>query len=484
MFDNIYTFYDDAEYIINSFSANKIVKLLNKRIEEGQKTPQNYAFLANAYYYKGQNSKALKYALKAKYLDEDYYYTDYILTIIYINEENISKAEKYLLILLEKCPEDYYFAYYAAVCLYNLKGESDIAEKYSHKLKQINKQDPSCETFKALACFLEHDYKNILKYSISALKMKHNTFDNLILLFGLILVSEISIFFISIDGTNLFRYFVILFLPKDEKYALVSYMSMSNNLEKALKNINKAIKINPKPAYFIRKATIFTMCYRYKKAINILEAVIKNNPEYTYVYGELSDLYEKINDYKKALEYANLDLLNNKHNTDMYYRKFDILFELKRYDDCLNILDKLEKEFSTGDKHEYKRAQIFISNKDYEKAILYLNKLLLREKDYLYLQDKMYCLFMLERYDEAIDIGLQLMDEKEKGIVCFWLARSYLAIEDYQKALIYMNKSILLGDCDQWNYYWKSVILENLGKNHEAEIAYQKAINLGYSEND
>ena len=85
MFDNIYTFYDDAEYIINSFSANKIVKLLNKRIEEGQKTPQNYAFLANAYYYKGQNSKALKYALKAQYLDEDYYYTDYILTIIYLS---------------------------------------------------------------------------------------------------------------------------------------------------------------------------------------------------------------------------------------------------------------------------------------------------------------------------------------------------------------------------------------------------------------
>ena len=313
--------------------------------------------------------------------------------------------------------------------------------------------------------------------------MKHNTLDNLILLFCLILVSEISIFFKSIDGTNLFRYFVILFLPKDEKYASISDMLMSNNLEKALKNINKAIKINPKPAYFIRKATIFTMCYRYKKAINILEAVIKNNPEYTYVYGELSDLYEKINDYKKALEYANLDLLNNKHNPDMYYRKFDILFEMKRYDDCLNILDKIENEFSTGDKHEYKRAQIFISNKDYEKAILYLNKLLLREKNDLYLQDKMFCLFMLGRYNEAIDICLQIMAEKEKGIVCFWLSRSYLAIEDYQKALIYMNKSILLGDCDKWNYYWKSVILENLGRNDEAEIAYQKAVKLGYNDN-
>ena len=90
---------------------------------------------------------------------------------------------------------------------------------------------------------------------------------------------------------------------------------------------------------------------------------------------------------------------------------------------------------------------------------------------------------MLGRYNEAIDICLQIMAEKEKGIVCFWLSRSYLAIENYQKALIYMNKSILLGDCDKWNYYWKSVILENLGRNDEAEIAYQKAVKLGYNDN-
>ena len=69
MFDNIYTFYNDAEYIVTFFSANRIIKLLKKRIEEGQKTPQNYAFLANAYYYKGQYSNALKCALKAKRLD-------------------------------------------------------------------------------------------------------------------------------------------------------------------------------------------------------------------------------------------------------------------------------------------------------------------------------------------------------------------------------------------------------------------------------
>lgn len=484
MFDNIYTFYDDAEYIINIFSANRIIKLLKKRIENGQKTPQNYAFLANAYYNTGQCSNALKCALKAKYLDEDYYYADFILTMIYIDEENILKAEKYLLSLLEKCTEDYYFAYFVAVCLYSMKAESDIAHKYLNKLKQINKQEPFCDTFKALACYLERDYKNILKYSISALKMKHKTFDNTILLIGLIIFSGIAIFFKNIDGAKLFMRFATLFLRKDEKYASLSDMFLSSNLKKALKNINKAIRINPMPSYFIHKASIFIINNNYKKAINILEDVIKNNPEYTYLYDGLSNLYVNIGDYKKALEYANLDLLNNIHNPEKYHRKFDILFKMERFDECSKVLDKLEKEYPTDELTEYKRIQIFIANKDYKKAILYLNKLLLREKDNLYLQDKMYCLFMLARYEEAIDICLEIMAEKEKGIVCFWLSRSYLAIEDYQKALIYMNKSILLGDCDKWNYYWKYVILKNLGRNDEANIAYQKAVSLGYSEDD
>lgn len=31
MFDNIYTFYDDAEYVITEFNADKVIKLLKKK---------------------------------------------------------------------------------------------------------------------------------------------------------------------------------------------------------------------------------------------------------------------------------------------------------------------------------------------------------------------------------------------------------------------------------------------------------------------
>lgn len=195
-------------------------------------------------------------------------------------------------------------------------------------------------------------------------------------------------------------------------------------------------------------------------------------------------MYVNIGDYKKALEYANLDLLNNIHNPEKYHRKFDILFKMERFDECSKVLDKLEKEYPTDELTEYKRIQILIANKDYKKAILYLNKYLLVKKDTLYLNDKMYCLFMLGNFDEAIDIGLKILEAEENGLTCFWLSRCYLATKNYQNALIYMNKSILLGNCDKWNYYWKYVILKNLGRNDEANIAYQKAVSLGYSEDD
>ena len=38
MFDNIYTFYDDAEYVITEFNADKVIKLLKKRIANGEES--------------------------------------------------------------------------------------------------------------------------------------------------------------------------------------------------------------------------------------------------------------------------------------------------------------------------------------------------------------------------------------------------------------------------------------------------------------
>ena len=49
MYDNITIFYKDAEILITPFSAGRVIKLLEKRIANGEETAQNYTFLADAY---------------------------------------------------------------------------------------------------------------------------------------------------------------------------------------------------------------------------------------------------------------------------------------------------------------------------------------------------------------------------------------------------------------------------------------------------
>ena len=44
MYDNITIFYKDAEILITPFSAGRVIKLLEKRIANGEETAQNYTF--------------------------------------------------------------------------------------------------------------------------------------------------------------------------------------------------------------------------------------------------------------------------------------------------------------------------------------------------------------------------------------------------------------------------------------------------------
>ena len=62
MYDNITIFYKDAEIIITPFSAGRVIKLLKKRIANGEETAQNYTFLADAYLAKKDNKEKIESA--------------------------------------------------------------------------------------------------------------------------------------------------------------------------------------------------------------------------------------------------------------------------------------------------------------------------------------------------------------------------------------------------------------------------------------
>lgn len=490
MYDNITIFIDDAELYITEFTARKVIRLLKKRIANGEKTVQNYAFLADAYVGDRKYKKALKCALKAKKLDRDYYYTNVILIDIYVNFGKFTIAEKYLTELFELAPDDYYRAYSRGMYLYScIEGKEDFVRKYANNIIDLNKTAPDYLFIRALAHYYLGEFSSALKYFFKAFKTTCKTTG---------LSGQLMLFFGALVGLlfekfNFNFYFYSKFINKicyllGECSRADYYYGNSSNYydepKKCLKNINKAIELGDNLLYLIRKAQILIVLGEVEDAIQLYNTVLKKDKSYVECYKYLSYAYVYNGEYKLALESVNLSLLSNPNDEGTLFQKVIILRRLKKYEEALNVLDKIKIINPESQNLYYFYAGVHSEMSDYDKALLNINKQLIKEKDAANYREKLYYLYRLERYEEAIENGKKSLDFEEQGITYYWLTCCYEHLENYEEALNCINNSILYGEYDKWTFWHKSNILGALGREKEAEFAYNKAKELGYSEQD
>ena len=146
------------------------------------------------------------------------------------------------------------------------------------------------------------------------------------------------------------------------------------NYQESIKDITKAIKLNPKIAFYYYKRSdnnyrlgnkaagifdltcaiqldkTFTNAYLAKSklifkdnpkdAIKILLTALKNCKPMTPLFTALSFVYFSQNDYKKALKYADEAIMFNKDNGTGYYRKHCTLNALGKQDEAREALEK------------------------------------------------------------------------------------------------------------------------------------------------
>lgn len=487
MFDNINIFYKDAEIHITEFTARKVIRLLKKRITEGQKTAQNYAFLADAYISDKKMHKALKCALRARSIAPDYYYADALLVIIYQYDGRFVKAEKYLIELFEKAPEDYKVAYICAVLLYSQLGREKACKNYAKKLINLNKTTPDYLLSKACAYLVLGEFFNALK---SGLKAMLQDGKNLCISTQICLLSSalraLLIEKLNMDiciSSKLSRFFGRLThaISKDEYYYLLSE-NYYEDTENCLAKIEKAISINPKPAYLIRKALIIGMLGQTEEGIEIYKNILKKDASYVECYSYISAGYQILGDYKSALEYINLALLNNLKDEHVYYNKVVILRMLNRPSDAIKVLEKVEKIYPESQDLYYAYAKTYADLEDFNKALLCINKQLIKEKNASNYRNKMIFLYRLERYEESLECGKKALEYEEQGRIYYLISCCEAYLEKFEDALDSINKAILLGEYDMWTFAQKHKMLQELGREKEAHFAYQKAVELGYDE--
>lgn len=487
MFDNINIFYKDAEIHITEFTARKVIRLLKKRIADGDKSAQNYAFLADAYMTDKKMHKALKNALRAKSVDPDYYYADVLLVMIYQNDGRFAKAEKYLIELFEKAPEDYELAYFCAVILYGQLYRERACKNYAKKLINLNRTTPAYLLFKAYAYLALGQFFNALKSVLKAMLQdgKNLCISSQIFLLSsalsALLIEKLNMDICIFSSLSVFFGRLTHSISKDEYYYILSE-NYYEDCDKCLENINEAIKINPKAVYYIRKAAILSFMGEAQKAIDIYKSVLKKDSSYVECYGYLCGAYQITNDYKSALEYANLAILNNSKDESAYYHKIATLRKMNRPSDAIKVLEKLEKIYPESQMLYYIYAQTYADLEDYNKALLCINKQLIKDKDAPNYRDKMVFLFRLERYEEGLECGKKALEYEEQGLIYYWIACCEAYLDRFEEALESINKAIFLGEYDMWTFAQKYKILQELGREKEAHFAYQKAVELGYDE--
>ena len=494
MFDNITIFYKDAEMHINKFNAGKVIKLLKKRIAEGQVTAQNYAFLANAYCEKNDYKKALKYAFMSKKLDPDYYYADVLLIVIYLNDQKISKAERYLNNLLEKVPDDYYFADLLALEVYkrqnNDGSKQKIIDKFCEKILNYEEDGSNCLIIAKCSAYLwKGKTKSALKQVLKTLKADiRYLFDS-----SCIGILKTILFLYIFDellkvwpSYNMCTNLNMIFYPKDERYYELADPIFNNSPpEKLLKYIEKAIKIKSKPVYYIRMADIKSILGCHEEAIEIYKRVLEEDDSFIECYQRIAGEYRELEDFSNALKYINLAILNNQENTELYFSKAMYLSSLFKFDEALELLLNFDKKHPEAENETaYFISYCYSYLEDYNKALLYINKHLLKEKTYDIYKYKMNLLLDLKRYEEAIETAKKALEFQENEFIYYKMAICYGRLKDFSTALVCINKSILLGGTDKYGYYIKSEILGALGRNKEAEKAYRKAVELGYNKDD
>ncbi len=268
-------------------------------------------------------------------------------------------------------------------------------------------------------------------------------------------------------------------------YASLSFCySQKGDQEKALECVNTALKETPDDSYaHYRKGRIYTKLKEYNKAIQSFEKSIDYDRTDVDSFQWISYCYSMLKDFEKSLEYANRAILLDKTDSYSYFRKAWAYQEMNRYTEAINFYNECIK---LNDKYidAYLNISYIYSKQGNTKmSLVYANRALLINQEYSYAYyRKAWALQESGRLEEAYD-GYSKAIELDPSDIYNYLGIACIALnnQENQNALEYANKAIFIDKNCGGAYYYKSVALSNMGKQKEAEAAYSKAIQLGYS---
>ena len=359
---------------------------------------------------------------------------------------------------------------------------------------------------------IDSDNKNIEKY-IKPLNENSNYF---VKAFGEFSKSNYD------DALILFKKCVSIEPSNDKAYFYIGCIyELKEDLENAIENYNVASKLAPdNPTYLDKLANLHFEKDDDDKAAEIWKQVLKIDPDYeiNYINKALAEWAKKDSDYIQAIIDCNIYMnksIENKNSPVCYALKSDCEYELKKYEDALDDINKAielqNKEYAT-DYHS--RAKIYYQLEKYANAVEDWNKALEIDPEYnIDYYNKGYANHIIEQYTESIDDFTKYLLKNpdccgaynNRGLCKYKLedylgaiedynkaielvpnialhinnrAEAYYWINEYEKALDDWNKILEIDPEHDINYYYKAYTENELGLYQEALSSIEKELDL------
>jgi len=250
----------------------------------------------------------------------------------------------------------------------------------------------------------------------------------------------------------------------------------------AIKYLNNAKALDEKDGAVCRNlAVAYQQKKQFGEAAEYFEKAIQINPSDKNIgdlYFNAGLCYMELHQYEKSLENFEKAKVTVGNNWNLYYQLGVSYQRLGNYNEAVSNYQKCIEFDTTGhlDKSmvRFHLGECFLGLKEYDKAIEYLKMAGDKEEDRgvaflkigLCYEGKNNFKEAIPYYNKALELGT--VDAKTKSIIYSQRARSYFAIEEYERALESFQKAKELNPDECITFFNLGVCYKKLGKYKEA----------------
>ena len=267
----------------------------------------------------------------------------------------------------------------------------------------------------------------------------------------------------------------------DKYKALIEYKMNNEEYESALKDLDKAIEINPNSDYYylLRSNIHFFLGHLQEAFENINKAIELNPKEYKHLVN-LSSIDMARGDLLGALEALDKAISFKSDDGYLYFARAQMKYvthDLKgAFLDCRESLKYDDKNhfahfLMSSIKHDFE---------DYKGALDSINRAIeLNEEDPFYYTFRAKLRFGFRDYDGAMeDYDTAISIDPDNSYFYYLKAKAYYTLDQFEDALTYINKGLLEDPADENLYVLMADVYDEL-KDYEASLeAADKAISL------